>query len=122
MAASGDKFGTQIVITPKNPTKDDKTESNTVTDDNGEGPEVARSISIFIPDWNGQDAEQSLRRNTKTRAALEANNMETYDYDIDIPQEGTLRHTEAGFHLSATIMKKYLLVKKMLNVYLINVL
>ena len=99
MAASGDKFGTQIVITPKNPTKDDKTESNTVTDDNGEGPEVARSISIFIPDWNGQDAEQSLRRNTKTRAALEANNMETYDYDIDIPQEGTLRHTEAGFSL-----------------------
>lgn len=99
MAASGDKFGTQIVITPKNPTKDDKTESNTVTDDNGEGPEVARSISIFIPDWNGQDAEQSLRRNTKTRAALEANNMETYDYDMDIPQEGTLRHTEAGFSL-----------------------
>lgn len=99
MAASGDKFGTQIVITPKNPTKEDKTESNTVTDDNGEGPEVARSISIFIPDWNGQDAEQSLRRNTKTRAALEANNMETYDYDMDIPQEGTLRHTEAGFSL-----------------------
>lgn len=99
MAASGDKFGTQIVITPKNPTKNDKTESNTVTDDNGEGPEVARSISIFIPDWNGQDAEQSLRRNTKTRAALEANNMETYDYDMDIPQEGTLRHTELGFSL-----------------------
>ena len=99
MAASGDKFGTQIVITPKNPTKNDKTETNTVTDDSGEGPEVARSISIFIPDWNGQDAEQSLRRNTKTRAALEANNMETYDYDMDIPQEGTLRHTEAGFSL-----------------------
>lgn len=99
MAASGDKFGTQLVITPKNPTKNDKTESNTVTDNNGEGPEVARSISIFIPDWNGQDAEQSLRRNTKTRAALEANNMETYDYDMDIPQEGTLRHTEAGFSL-----------------------
>ena len=99
MAASGDKFGTQIVITPKNPTSTDKTESNTVTDDNGEGPDVARSIYIFIPDWNGQDAEQSLRRNTKTRAALEANNMETYDYDMDIPQEGTLRHTAAGFSL-----------------------
>ena len=99
MAASGDKFGTQIVITPKNPTKEDNTEANTVTDSNGEGPEVARSIYIFIPDWNGQDAEQSLRRNTKTRAALEANNMETYDYDMDIPQEGTLRHTAAGFSL-----------------------
>lgn len=99
MAASGDKFGTQIVITPKNPTKEDNTDSNTVKDAEGEGPEVARSISIFIPDWNGQDAEQSLRRNTKTRAALEANNMETYDYDMDIPQEGTLRHTELGFSL-----------------------
>lgn len=99
MAASGDKFGTQIVITPKNPTKKDDTDSNTVKDAEGEGPEVARSISIFIPDWNGQDAEQSLRRNTKTRAALEANNMETYDYDMDIPQEGTLRHTELGFSL-----------------------
>lgn len=99
MAASGDKFGTQIVITPKNPTKEDDTDSNTVKDAEGEGPEVARSISIFIPDWNGQDAEQSLRRNTKTRAALEANNMETYDYDMDIPQEGTLRHTELGFSL-----------------------
>lgn len=99
MAASGDKFGTQIVITPKNPTKKDNTDSNTVKDAEGEGPEVARSISIFIPDWNGQDAEQSLRRNTKTRAALEANNMETYDYDMDIPQEGTLRHTELGFSL-----------------------
>lgn len=99
MAASGDKFGTQIVITPKNPTKKDNTDSNTVKDAEGEGPEIARSISIFIPDWNGQDAEQSLRRNTKTRAALEANNMETYDYDMDIPQEGTLRHTELGFSL-----------------------
>lgn len=99
MAASGDKFGTQIVITPKNPTKEDNTDSNTVKDAEGEGPEVTRSISIFIPDWNGQDAEQSLRRNTKTRAALEANNMETYDYDMDIPQEGTLRHTELGFSL-----------------------
>lgn len=112
MAASGDKFGTQIVITPKNPTKDDKTESNTVTDDNGEGPEVARSISIFIPDWNGQDAEQSLRRNTKTRAALEANNMETYDYDMDIPQEGTLRHTELGFSLVGNDKEEQLISKE----------
>lgn len=99
MAYSNGKFGTLIVITPKNPTKNDKTESNTVTDDNGEGPEVARTTSIFIPEWNSQPAEQSLRRNTKTRAAIEADNMETYDYDMDIPQEGTLRHTEAGFSL-----------------------
>ena len=99
MAYSNGKFGTLIVITPKNPTTDDATETNTVKDSQKEGPEVARTTSIFIPEWNSQPAEQSLRRNTKTRAALEANNMETYDYDMDIPQEGTLRHTEAGFSL-----------------------
>lgn len=99
MAYSNGKFGTLIVITPKNPTKDDDTEINTVKDSQKEGPEVSRTTSIFIPEWNSQPAEQSLRRNTKTRAALEANNMETYDYDMDIPQEGTLRHTEAGFSL-----------------------
>lgn len=99
MAYSNGKFGTLIVITPKNPTKDDGTKTHTVKDSQKEGPEVARTTSIFIPEWNSQPAEQSLRRNTKTRAALEANNMETYDYDMDIPQEGTLRHTEAGFSL-----------------------
>ena len=99
MAYSNGKFGTLIVITPKNPTKDDDTKTNTVKDSQKEGPEVARTTSIFIPEWNDQPAEQSLRRNTKTRAAIEADNMETYDYDMDIPQEGTLRHTAAGFSL-----------------------
>lgn len=99
MAYSNGKFGTLIVIVPKNPTKDDDTKINTVKDSQKEGPEVARTTSIFIPEWNSQPAEQSLRMNTKTRAALEANNMEIYDYDIDIPQEGTLRHTESGFSL-----------------------
>lgn len=99
MAYSNGKFGTLIVITPKNPTNEDATETNTVKDSQKEGPEVARTTSIFIPEWNSQPAEQSLRRNTKTRAAIEADNMETYDYDMDIPQEGTLRHTELGFSL-----------------------
>lgn len=99
MAYSNGKFGTLIVIVPKNPTKDDDTKINTVKDSQKEGPEVARTTSIFIPEWNSQPAEQSLRMNTKTRAALEANNMEIYDYDMDIPQEGTLRHTESGFSL-----------------------
>lgn len=51
-------------------------------------------VELFIPQLHNDDAEKALLQDTRTRAAVEANNMELYNYDMSIPQEGTLRHSD----------------------------
>lgn len=51
-------------------------------------------IELFIPQLHNDDAEKAVLQDTRTRAAVEANNMELYNYDMSIPQEGTLRHSD----------------------------
>lgn len=51
-------------------------------------------IELFIPQLHNDDAEKAVLQDTRTRAAVEANNMELYNYDMSIPQDGTLRHSD----------------------------
>ena len=46
------------------------------------------SIQIFVPGLFKDQAEESFNRDSKTRAAREVNNMETYQYGVNIPNIG----------------------------------
>lgn len=74
----GNLFGTLITIAsnaPKTPTK---------TPDGKDTP----SVQIFVPGLFKDQAEESFNRDSKTRAAREVNNMETYQYGVNIPNIG----------------------------------
>lgn len=74
----GNLFGTLITLSskaPNNPTKEPN-EKDTP------------SIQIFVPGLFKDQAEESFNRDSKTRAAREVNNMETYQYGVNIPNIG----------------------------------
>ena len=74
----GNLFGTLITLSSKAP--------NTPTKEpNGKD---TPSIQIFIPGLFKDQAEESFNRDSKTRAAREVNNMETYQYGVNIPNIG----------------------------------
>ena len=74
----GNLFGTLITLSSKAP--------NTPTKEpNGKD---TPSIKIFVPGLFKDQAEESFNRDSKTRAAREVNNMETYQYGVNIPNIG----------------------------------
>ena len=91
-AYSGDQYGTKLTIdasklktSNKIMTRMDKLIKDYAPDD---------VIELFIPQLHNDEAESAVLQDTRTRAAIEANNMELYNYDMSIPQEGTLRHND----------------------------
>lgn len=74
----GNLFGTLITLSSKNPDKPTK------EPDGKDTP----SIQIFVPGLFKDQAEESFNRDSKTRAAREVNNMETYQYGVNIPNVG----------------------------------
>lgn len=77
----GDMIGTYIVV----PAQTDK---NKEVKDGSDGKERI----YFIKDLFKDKAEEALRRDTKTRSQLELSNMQTYEYDYDIPEVGKLKN------------------------------
>lgn len=73
-AVMGNHIGTYIVI----PQIEEK------------GEIKQQEIKIFVEDLFKSDAEKALKRDTKTRAAIELSNMQTYGYEFDIPDSGKL--------------------------------
>lgn len=91
-AYSGDQYGTKLTIDASKLKTSDKimTRMDKLIKDyapNG-------VIELFIPQLHNDEAESAVLQDTRTRAAIEANNMELYNYDMSIPQEGTLRHND----------------------------
>lgn len=74
----GNLFGTLITLSSKAP--------NTPTKEPNE--KDTPSIQIFVPGLFKDQAEESFNRDSKTRAAREVNNMETYQYGVNIPNIG----------------------------------
>ena len=74
----GNLFGTLITLSSKTPDAPTK-------EPNGKD---TPSIQIFVPGLFKDQAEESFNRDTKTRAAREVNNMETYQYGVNIPNIG----------------------------------
>lgn len=91
-AYSGNQYGTKLTIDAsklKNSQDGDDTMDKIMKDYAPNGV-----IELFIPQLHNDDAEKAVLQDTRTRAAVEANNMELYNYDMSIPQEGTLRHSD----------------------------
>ena len=91
-AYSGNQYGTKLTIDAsklKNPQDGDDTMDKIMKEYAPNG-----IIELFIPQLHNDDAEKAVLQDTRTRAAVEANNMELYNYDMSIPQEGTLRHSD----------------------------
>lgn len=91
-AYSGNQYGTKLTIDAsklKNPQDGDDTMNKIMKEYAPNG-----IIELFIPQLHDDDAEKAVLQDTRTRAAVEANNMELYNYDMSIPQEGTLRHSD----------------------------
>ena len=99
MAMSGDKFGKLITVTLPNKDDDKPEKAQSVVTEDGANKDV-KVITLFVPDFDGNEAEQSFRKDTRTRASMELNQMKTYDYNLDIPQEGTLSHRNGIFTLT----------------------
>lgn len=74
----GNLFGTLITLSSKAPNAPTKEPNEKDTP----------SIQIFVPGLFKDQAEESFNRDTKTRAAREVNNMETYQYGVNIPNIG----------------------------------
>ena len=96
---SGDKFGKLITVTLPNKDDDKPEKAQSVETEDGANKDV-KVITLFVPDFDGNEAEQSFRKDTRTRASMELNQMKTYDYNLDIPQEGTLSHRNGIFTLT----------------------
>lgn len=91
-AYSGNQYGTKLTIDAsklKNPQDGYDTIDKIMKEYAPNGV-----IELFIPQLHNDDAEKAVLQDTRTRAAVEANNMELYNYDMSIPQEGTLRHSD----------------------------
>lgn len=91
-AYSGSQYGTKLTIDASKL----KLPNNTAGDMDDIIEDYAPNgiIELFIPQLHNDDAEKAVLQDTRTRAAVEANNMELYNYDMSIPQEGTLRHND----------------------------
>ena len=91
-AYSGDQYGTKLTIDlskldmPKNMFSK-ITKIINANSDTG-------IVELFVPKLHNDAAETAVLQDTRTRAAVEANNMELYNYDMAIPQDGTLRHND----------------------------
>lgn len=91
-AYSGNQYGTKLTI--------DASKLKLPKDTAGDMDNILKDyapngiIELFIPQLHNDDAEKAVLQDTRTRAAVEANNMELYNYDMSIPQEGTLRHSD----------------------------
>lgn len=91
-AYSGNQYGTKLTI--------DASKLKLPEDTAGDMDDILKDyapngvIELFIPQLHNDDAEKAVLQDTRTRAAVEANNMELYNYDMSIPQEGTLRHSD----------------------------
>lgn len=91
-AYSGNQYGTKLTI--------DASKLKLPKDTAGDMDDILKDyapngiIELFIPQLHNDDAEKAVLQDTRTRAAVEANNMELYNYDMSIPQEGTLRHSD----------------------------
>lgn len=91
-AYSGNQYGTKLTI--------DTSKLKLPKDTEGDMDDILKDyapngiIELFIPQLHNDDAEKAVLQDTRTRAAVEANNMELYNYDMSIPQEGTLRHSD----------------------------
>lgn len=91
-AYSGNQYGTKLTI--------DASKLKLPDDTPGDMDKIIKDyapngvIELFIPQLHNDDAEKAVLQDTRTRAAVEANNMELYNYDMSIPQEGTLRHSD----------------------------
>ena len=91
-AYSGNQYGTKLTI--------DASKLKLPEDTAGDMDDILKDyapngiIELFIPQLHNDDAEKAVLQDTRTRAAIEANNMELYNYDMSIPQEGTLRHSD----------------------------
>lgn len=91
-AYSGNQYGTKLTI--------DASKLKLPKDTVGDMDDILKDyapngiIELFIPQLHNDDAEKAVLQDTRTRAAVEANNMELYNYDMSIPQEGTLRHSD----------------------------
>lgn len=91
-AYSGNQYGTKLTI--------DASKLKLPEGTKGDMDDILKDyapngvIELFIPQLHNDDAEKAVLQDTRTRAAVEANNMELYNYDMSIPQEGTLRHSD----------------------------
>ena len=79
-AMMGNKIGTMIVI------PGDKSQDKDIH----EG-EKGRERRYFIEDFMKDEAEKAFRQDTKTRAQMELSDMQTYQYDYDIPDVGKIK-------------------------------
>jgi hypothetical protein len=91
-AYSGNQYGTKLTIDASKLKLPEGTEGD--MDDILKDYAPNGVIELFIPQLHNDDAEKAVLQDTRTRAAVEANNMELYNYDMSIPQEGTLRHSD----------------------------
>jgi hypothetical protein len=91
-AYSGNQYGTKLTIDASKLKLPDDTASDMDKIIKDYAPNGI--IELFIPQLHNDDAEKAVLQDTHTRAAVEANNMELYNYDMSIPQEGTLRHSD----------------------------
>ena len=91
-AYSGNQYGTKLTIDASKLKLPEGTEGD--MDDIFKDYAPNGVIELFIPQLHNDDAEKAVLQDTRTRAAVEANNMELYNYDMSIPQEGTLRHND----------------------------
>ena len=91
-AYSGNQYGTKLTIDASKLKLPKGTEGD--MDDILKDYAPNGIIELFIPQLHNDDAEKAVLQDTRTRAAVEANNMELYNYDMNIPQEGTLRHSD----------------------------
>lgn len=92
-AYSGNQYGTKLTIDASKLKLPEGTEGD--MDDILKDYAPNGVIELFIPQLHNDDAEKAVLQDTRTRAAVEANNMELYNYDMSIPQEGTLRHSDS---------------------------
>lgn len=81
-AMMGNKVGTMIVI-PGQKNKDGTVKENT-------------ERRYFIEDFMKDEAEAAFRRDTKTRAQMELSDMQTYKYNYDIPEVGTIKNVNGA--------------------------
>lgn len=76
-AMAGNMIGTAIIIPA---TYDD------------DGKEKTPEKRYFIKDFFKDKAEKAFRQDTKTRAQMELSDMQTYQYDYDIPEVGKIKN------------------------------
>ena len=80
-AVIGDKIGTMITVLPK------ANEKGEIEDNNHER-------QYFVQDLFKGEAESAFNSDTKTRAAVELNQMQTYNYANKVPGVGTIENVD----------------------------